>query len=294
MTATPVQRLGEAAPTRASAGRVRLVAGLVTLLVVAVVTLTRLLANTPQTAANVSQPTLRAVSVAALVGPGLAAIGVALVAKTDVERFGLLAVGVFAILATLSPVAAVPAAGAVVGGGVLAIGARGTWLDEWYSVRRGAVVAVLLGSTALSLAGAMGVASGVARPAGSELFVLGLAGLLVFVRPGRLGWLAAGLTAATVLYLGSTVPFVTGAVVLVTLAAVDVAVPVLVVGLAGAAAAVTGALREGNLTAAVGAGTLGLAGVPATTTRATAVVVGLYVLVAATQAEPTLGVTTDE
>jgi hypothetical protein len=294
VTATPVERLGAAAPSRASTGRVRLAAGLLTLLVVAVVTLTRLLANTPRGTGTVSQQALGVVSMAALVGPGLAAIGAALVASSDVERVGLLSVGVFAILAMVSPVAAVPAAGALVGGGVLAIGARGTWTDEWHSVRRGAVVAVLLGSTALSLAGAMGVASGVARPVGSELFVLGLAGLLVFVRPGRLGWLAAGLTAAGVLYLGSTSPFVTGAVVLVAFAAVDVAAPVLVVGLAGAAAAVAGALREGNLTAAVGAGTLGLAGVPATPTRATAVVVALYVLVAATEAESSLGVTTDE
>ncbi|WP_353635436.1 hypothetical protein ABSL23_16430 (plasmid) [Halobacterium sp. NMX12-1] len=274
--------------------RVRVAAVAATLAAVVAAAGLRIAGNAPPTAATVPSDALDAAATTSLVIPAAAAVAVAVTTDDNVERVGLLSVGVFAGLTAVSAAATVPAAGAIAGGGALAVGSRGTWTDNWRAVRRALVAGVILASVAFSLGGAVGLAPTFSRPVGSELYLVGVAGAVLFARPGRAGWIVGGLAAGAVLYAASAAPFAAGAAVLVAGAAVDVSGALLAAGVAGATAATVGGLRARNVPAAVGAATVLFAGVPATPARAAAVVLGISLLAWATDPAPGTGVGVDE
>jgi hypothetical protein len=217
-----------------------------------------------------------------LAGAAAAALGLRSVRST--ERVGLLFVGVFGALATVVPVVTVPAAAALVGGGAVALVAGvGTDHGRQWTLRR-AVPALLLGGVALSLGAATGLLQPGVRSTGSAVVVVGLAASPALVRPGPGGWALGALAAGGVLWAGSTLPFVTGAVTLVAFGLVGTPLLLFAAGVGGCVATVTGTLRRRETTGrderlrGVGAALVLLAGAPATVAGATAVVLGAALL----------------
>lgn len=220
----------------------------------------------------------------ATVGPSAVAVLCVLVGVTRREthpRVGLVLAGVFGLLGLHVPAASLPAVVAVAAGTGLAVAGR-VQGRGW--TRPAAVAAVVWVGLALALASATGLLSG-ARPAASTVALVGVALLPVAVGSPRWAWAVGLATAAGVLWVGSVLPFVTGAVVLVGFAVVGaplVAVAAAtgggVAGLGGAVAGSTGA-ATGRWPAVVAVGLLLAAGVPATIPRALAAGVGIALLV---------------
>lgn len=214
--------------------------------------------------------------------PGVAAVALGL-RSPRAARVGLLFAGVFGALGTVVPAVTTPAAVALVGGGALAL-AAGTGTDGgWRGTLRGVVPVLLLGAVALSLGAATGLLPPGFRSAGSALAVAGLAGSPALVRPGPTGWALGALVAAGVLWAGSTLPFVTGAVTLVAFGLVGTPLALFAAGVGGCVAAVVGSLRREasgppDRRRGMGAALVLLAGTPATVGGATAVVLGAALL----------------
>lgn len=220
----------------------------------------------------------------ATAGPSAVAILCVLVGVTRREahpRVGLVLAGVFGLLGLHVPAASLPAVVAVAAGTGLAV--TGGVRDAGWT-RPAAVAAVVWVGLALALASATGLLSGV-RPTASTVALVGVALLPLVVEPPRWAWAAGLAAAAGVLWVGSVLPFVTGAVVLVGFAVVGA--PLVAVagatggGVAGLAGAVAGSTRAntGRWAAVVAVGLLLAAGVPATIPRALAAGVGLALLV---------------
>lgn len=220
---------------------------------------------------------------AALAVPALTALAIGLTSDDDWERVGLSSVGVFGLFTLVSPAAGVPAAGAITVGGGLAIGSRLGRPHDWFEARRAAVSAILVAGIALSLAGAMGIFPTVARSIGTTVALFGVAMTPVFVSPGKLSWVLGGTVAVAVLQIGSTAPFVTGAVVLVSGAVVNAPLLIIAVAAGGGVVTVAGGMENDHRLPAIGALVLLAAGVPATVPRALAVVLGVSLLVGKTE-----------
>ena len=229
------------------------------------------------------------VGVAPWLGPatgvlaGSAAVAFGLRSGRSTARVGLSFVGVFGALGTLVPAVTVPAAVALVGGGAVAVLAgAGTGRGRLSTLRR-AVPSLLLGGVALSLGAATGLLPPGLRSAGAALALAGLAASPALVRPGPTGWALGALAAGGVLWAGSALPLVTGAVTLVAFGLVGTPLWLFAAGVGGCVATVSGSLGRGtdgptDRLRATGAALVLLAGAPATVAGATAVALGAVLL----------------
>lgn len=251
-------------------------AGLAALALVAAL-LRRLLVNSP-----LDLPGLvthgPAIDGAAVGVSAVAALVVGLVAVDRRVLVGLVAVGVFGLFATVVPAARLPAAGAVVAGGLLAVTPTFESSDRWVALRKSLVAGIILAGATLSLGAAMSVVPPVARSLGSLAFLLGLGATPLVGDPDRVAWAVGGLAAALTMVLAAFFPFVSGAALLVGWAAVGTPALVVAGGFGGITAATVGAVRRGHRLSAFGALALFAAGVPSSTGRAVAVVFGLTLL----------------
>lgn len=224
------------------------------------------------------------IALAAGMVPGGVAVALGLLSTRPAVRVGLLFVGVFGALGTVVEAVAIPAAVALVGGGALVL------LDEdrsdgggWGGTLRRAVPVLLVGSVALSLGAATGLLPPGTRSLGSTLVLVGLAASPTLVRPGPGGWALGALAGVGVLWAGSSLPFVTGAVTLVAFGLVGTPLLVFAAGVGGCVATVVGSLRRETSGAdqrrhGAGAALVLLAGGPATVGGATAVLLGAALL----------------
>lgn len=197
---------------------------------------------------------------------------------------GLITVGVFGLLATLSPTARLPAAGAVVAGGLVAVSPAIARSRRPPAPANAVVGAGVLGGALLVLGAATGTLPADARALGSLTFVLGLAATPLVVAPDRGDWVLGGLVAAATVLFGVSMPFVSGAAFLVGWAVVGVPTVVVALGFGGVLTATSRALRDRRTIPAVGGCLLFAAGVPSTTTRAAAAILGLALFLGATTA----------
>jgi hypothetical protein len=260
---------GIATPFSAAARQhVAAVAGLLVLLPVGAVTATTILKNGPGTLPDALSPISTSGPTASHLAGVVAALTLAAASDRPTEQLGLLFVGVFGALVAISPAATLPAAVAVVGGAALAVG------PSW-NTRRGPFVALYLLALATSFAGSLGVETATLRPVGSTLAVLGLGTTALAGSPRLPDWLVGGLVTAFVLFVGTSAPYVTGAVVLVGFAVLGTPLVLVAAGSGFATAAVVDALRRDRRHVALGVAILVATGVPATIGHAVAVVVGL-------------------
>ena len=217
-----------------------------------------------------------AAETAVLLLGGLGALVVGLRSPSTIERVGLVAVGVFAGLAAVTPAATVPTAGVLVVGTAGLVGHRLSW-DGLGDGRAVVAVGVLL-ALAASIGSTTGLLTPGFRVVGAWLALCSLAALSFVARPGWPGWLLGGLAVAGVLYAGIASPFLTGAVVLIGAGVLGTPLLLVAAGIGGAVAAVTGSFIEGRYSLALGGLLLLMAGVPATVPAAVAVIVGLVLL----------------
>lgn len=234
--------------------------------------------NLPGGAVSIPPALRGAIAAGTAILVGAALVAVAIAAGGGTVRVGLLFAGVFGVLPLLSEAATVSAAVAVVGGGGVAVLGL---LEPRLSTRglRHVVVGTALWTgTALSIAGATGIADGGVRGIGATLTLAGIAGFLAFGRAGVpviLAWFA---TTAAVALASVAAPFVLGSALLVEFAVVGT--PHLLVALAvgGATACVVSGVASGRPELAMGAAIVLLAGVPVTFTAASATLLGLALL----------------
>jgi hypothetical protein len=222
-----------------------------------------------------------AATAAAVVGPAAAALLLGVTADEPWTRIGLVLVGVFGLLSTASPAAAVSAVGGVVVGGWLTlVGAVATDRAAGRRARgeaaavaetvaiSGVVAAALLAGLTLSLFGAVGVRPGVVRPAGTTLALAGMAATPLAFRAGGGAYAVGGLAAGATYYLTGAAPFLSGAVVLVAGSVVGASAVSLAAAVGGLIATIaTGATKRRVEPAAAGLLLLA-AGVPSSIPRA--------------------------
>lgn len=209
----------------------------------------------------------------ATVAAALAAVVSGALADRPTVGIGLLFVGVFGLLSTVSGSAAVPAAVAVAGGtGVVLATARD---------RRS--TGELVVGTVLTVALSLGLASGVGgvvglRSVASTVALAGLGLVPVFAATDGRALIGGGLAFGAVVLVGLSVPFVTGAVTLVGGGVVGASLPVVALAAAGTVATASAAGRTRNWPLLAGVVLLALAGVPATLTRAVPFALGVATL----------------
>ena len=215
-------------------------------------------------------------------GPARAAAVVGLSVEDVIARVGLLSAGVFALLSVVDSTATLPAAGALVLGGVFVLR---PWRGSRSASRATPTASLVLLALAAGLAGSLLAATGVVpvdvRTLGGVVVAAGLAGLPLLVRPvDRRAWVAGAAVAAAVLVAGVAAPFVTGAAVLVVWGGVGVPIGLVALGAGGASAFVADATLAGQLLPATGGLLLLSAGVPASVQRAVAFVLGVSLVAA--------------
>jgi hypothetical protein len=201
----------------------------------------------------------------------LAAVGVALTVDDPVAGVGLLFVGVFGILSTLTGAVALPAAVAV-GGGTVTVASR-----RALPPATAGVVGLLLVALVVSLGGGVGGVASLRAPA-SALALLGVAGTPVFAATDGRTTLAGTLAFAAVLAVGLANPFVTGAVTLVGGGVVGTSLPVVALAAGGGVTAASAAARREEWCLLAGVALVALAGVPATLDRAVPFALGVATL----------------
>lgn len=259
--------------------RIRIAAGLLALVTASVPFLARLGLNGRVGGAPVLAGWMHELATLAIVGPAVAAGVLAVTTDDDLERVGLAFVAAFGLLAAVVPTATVPAVGALVGGGGLALARR---IDRYRLEDprwRLAPAALLTAGIAASILAAMGVLSGTLRPTGSHLVMLGAAATPALLGHGRGDWALGGAVAGLLVAAGISAPFLTGAVALVGGGVVATSLLVMAAGLCGIVTTASAALRTRHWIALSGAGLLLVAGVPATLPRAMAAMVGILLLV---------------
>lgn len=258
--------------------RVRRSAGALALAAAGSAFVVRLAVNAPGEPSAVIAAATGPVQTVALVGPALAALVLGVTTDRPLVRVGLLFAGVFGLLGALASTARVPAAGATVAGGTLVAVGHLPRARTWHVTRRWLVAGALLVGVALSLAGTSGVAPATTRPLGSKLALAGIGASAVYVASDWRG-VAAGLASAgLVVWFGTQAPFVLGSLALVGGAVVGASLPLLAVGAGGGVATTATGLLSNRSDVALGGALLLVAGVPATLSRALAVVLGLALL----------------
>jgi hypothetical protein len=246
---------------------------------VVALTVTRVLLNSPTGLPPTVERAYPTIESGAILVPALAAVVAGLRETRPISRIGIVAIGTFGALSTVSSAASIPASGAIVAGGALATAPSLRPRDRPLSA---IVAGIVLLAVVVSLGSAMDRLPAWARSLGSTLALLGLAATPVVVRPDRPAWIAGGLAFVVVVLAGATAPFVTGAVVLVAGGVVGVPLLLVAAGAGGGVASAIGSASTGNWIASAGAVLLLAGGVPATIPRAVAVVFGFVLLVEAT------------
>lgn len=256
--------------------------GVVVAVPTVVAALLRVGINAPVTLPRVVVGAAPAIDDAVLLVGGLGALALGLLADSSIERVGLVAAGVFGVLAALVPAAALPATGVAVVG-ALAAGidrAPRNGIDGRVLVALGYVVAMVA-----AIGAAIGILGPGFRAVGAWATLVGLAALSTIHRPGRVGWVVAGVAMAGVLVAGIVSPFLTGAVVLIVAGVIGAPLVLVAAGIGGAVAAIAGSVATHRYRPAVGAVILVAAGVPASLPRAVAAVVGLVLVLDRTAGE---------
>lgn len=256
---------------------VRLCAGLLAVATALPLFLARFVLNAPVTTPFNVGGAYGYLALLAILGPALAAIILGVTTDEDGVGVGLLFVGVFGVLAAISGAAAVPAALAVVGGGLLAVGT----LAEDAGWGRRVVAALGTTAVAVTLAGALGLSPATLRPVGSHLALVTLA-----VTPFAVGddrrlavWVVGALVGAGVLWIATVRPFVSGAVALVGGGVLGASILLTAIGAAGATTALSSMVRRRQVVPALGVTLLVVAGVPGTILRAVPAILGLVLIV---------------
>lgn len=216
------------------------------------------------------------VETAALVVPAMALVVIGLSARDALTMVGPTTVGVFGLLTAVTPTAGVPAAGAIVTGGTIAVWTRLTGLE--HRRQDGVVAGLLLAGVAVSLGSTSGLLGVPARTVGSGLAMLGVAATPFVVRPNRVAWLTGGVAFAVVLGVGLLAPFVTGGIVLVVAAAVGLPLLLVAAGTAGGVVSIAAGVSSRRPLVALGMVCLLAGGVASTVPRAVAVILGLVLL----------------
>lgn len=217
---------------------------------------------------------------AATVVPAVAAVAVGSVADSAWLLVGLVAGGLFALLASVTPAATVPAAGVVsllallLPVSTLADGGRDATRETLFA----ALVAV---AVVVSLAGATGLLAPGARNAGTALAFAALVPAPLVVGATHRSLVVGLLCAVATGVAAVAAPFVSGAVLLAAGAAVDPPVVLLAAGVGGVAAVVVAGFERRRTTVVAGGLLLLAAGVPATVSRALAVALGAVLLLQA-------------
>lgn len=213
----------------------------------------------------------------------LSVLGIAalVVAGTVEERFatvGLVTVGTFAVLGGIVENAFLPAVGMVLlGGGVATI----TLLPRDRIRETGvawATALLLLGATAASLVGAIGVEPATLRPLGGVLLFLGLLAFPLWTGVGAIDAAVGTFVAAFLAGIGLQAPALTGAVLLSGLSVVGVPLLLVAIGAGAAVAAIASLVRRSRYTPALGGGLVLVAGVPTSLAAAAAVVLGVVAI----------------
>ena len=187
--------------------------------------------------------------------------------------------GVFGGLSMVARPATLPATLAI-GGALLGVAAdRAVRVGQDRAQFGRAVVgsALALGGI-LSLLAGVGVEPATLRPLGTGVVLLAVAGSPAFAGWDRQGLLVGLGAGAAVLAVGSTAPFVTGAVSLVVGGAVGASLPLLFLAAVGATSLLWSGLRRGRWTLALAASLLLVAGIPATVPRGLGFLVALVLL----------------
>ncbi len=251
----------------------RTAVGLVVGGTVVMAALLRVGVNAPVTLPRLVQQAYPAVDGVVLLTGGLGALVLGLLTASTVGRVGLVATGVFALLAATVPAAAVPATG------VVTVGALAVWIDGMPGARIADGRPLVALGYVIAVGAALGSATGLLGPGfravGAWAALLALAALSTVHRPGRAGWLLAGVAMAGVLASGIVSPFLTGAVVLIVAGVIGAPLVLVAAGVGGAVAAAAGSVGDRRYRPAIGVVILVAAGVPATLPRAVAAVVGL-------------------
>lgn len=252
-------------------------AGLVAVATATPLFVARLLLNAPVSTALDVGGAYGALALLALVGPATATVALGVTTPDDVVGLGLLFVGVFGLLATVSGAAAIPAALAVVGGGTLAVAVLVSD-GRWGSRAVGFVGTI---AVAVTLAGGFGVAPATLRPAGTHLTLLTLAATPFAVGGDRrlVVWSVGAFAGLCVMWAATARPFVAGAVSLVGGGVIGTSILFTAIGAAGATTAVASTVRRRQAVPAVGVILLVVAGVPGTLLRAVPAILGLVLLV---------------
>ena len=255
-------------------------------------TLARVVVNAPVTVpldlASAAEP----LATLGLVATATAALVLGATERDLLATVGLTFVGVFGLLAAIAPGAVVPAAVAIPAGAGLVVAHDARAVDPRRAEPGGiqapgtsaptpiqaAVATALLAGAAVSLAGALGVAAGTLRPAGSALALLGAGATPVFVRTTSRDWLVGGVAAAGVLTVAAAAPFVLGAVLLVGLGVVGTPLVVVAAGLGGLAVTASAALRRRSWPALAAIALLLAGGAPASAGSAVALALATVLL----------------
>lgn len=259
---------------------VRAVGGIVAATVVCTLAATRIARNAPigQLPTDVTV-VYAAASVASVIVTGVVAVAVGVVADADRTLVGLVAAGVFPVLAALDPVAGVPSVGVL---SIAAVLVASPALTGRRAIERAPFAGLVVLAVVLSLGGSTGVLAPGARSLGTTATLLALLATPMAVETsGRT--LVAGVGAAALVAAGAmTAPFVAGVVFLAVGAAIDPGVVLVAVGIGGGVAVVAEGMRRRQPTTAAGGLLLLAAGVPATVPRALAVVLGTHLLLTST------------
>jgi hypothetical protein len=243
-------------------------ASLVAVAAVVLGTLVRILGNLPFQPVAVPAVIERGVTTGTPLVVALGAVAVALASHRPPVRVGLLAVGVFGLLAALVPAATVAAmVGVTLGGGLTLAG----WVGR--SPRSLPLVAVTLlfvAGVATSLSSAVGILPAGGRSVGAMLSLAAVGSLPLVVDGERIDLAAGALAGCALLVAAVTSPYVTGATLLTGFAVTGVPLALVALALAGGVAAATAGLRGRQTALVAGAGLRLRAGVPVTVPRATA------------------------
>lgn len=280
---TDVQAVVERLRSR-TAGEVRTVGGASAATVVCMLAAVRIGLNAPlgQSPAGL-QFAHTVASTAAILVPGGVAIAAGAVADAEWVLVGLVAAGVFSLLAVLMPAAGLPALG-VLSIAAFLVMAPTLAGNEQRTGGRSLFAGLVVAAVVLSLGANAGVLASGARSLGTTAALVALVVAPVAIGASRRA-LLVGASAAVFVAAGAVAaPFVTGAVFLAVGAAIDPTVVVAAAGIGGGVALVTEGTHRRQVPVVAGGLLLLTAGIPATVPRGLAVVLGAHLVLVATGA----------
>lgn len=239
-----------------------------------VATAVRVLYNAPFEPVGVPSGAVPVASTVAGIAVGVALSAVALSTERPVVRVGLLFVGVFGVLATVSDGATVAAAVAIPTGATVAFAHALGVPANYFELRRAGIAMAFALAAGLSLGATAGILGAPFRAAGSVALLVGLTLLVVRAGHDSVALVAGGIAFAGVVVASAVAPYVTGSALLVGFGVVGSPHALVATAAFGGVAAAVAGVRDHDAWLAVGAALLLLAGSPATPEAATAVCLG--------------------